>query len=118
VKPPSEAEPKNPNHGIRAKASTNHEREEVFVVSSKEEKGLIRAIQRVDHAYKQRMDWARMAEKVGLRVDNLKAFSRLPIPEDSNDVPQSSIDKALYSVSLDPIFEARVARLRQEGFLA
>jgi hypothetical protein len=55
---------------------------------------------------------------VGLRVDYLKALSRLPIPVDSNEVPQSSIDKALYSVSLDPIFEARVARLRQKGYLA
>jgi hypothetical protein len=113
VKPPSEAEPSNPNHGIRSKASMKPELDEVFVVLTKEEKGLVRAIQRVDQAYKLRLDWERMAEKVGIMVECLKPLSRLPIPDESNEAPQSSIDKPLYSVSLDPIFEASVARLRQ-----
>jgi hypothetical protein len=66
VKAPSKAEPCKPNHGTRSKASMKPEPDEVFVVLSKEEKGLVRAIQRVDHAYKQRLDWERMAECNGL----------------------------------------------------
>jgi hypothetical protein len=86
---------------------------EVYVVLTREERGTDNFIQRRDPEQKPGINWKATAQKVGLPVDYLKALCRMHLPPNSNDIPQSSIDKALLSVSLDLFFEIREAELRQ-----
>lgn len=86
---------------------------EVRLVLTKAERGLICAIQKRDPAVIPKIDWKGTAEAIGFREDYLKALSRIPLSEGSYDVPRSSIDRALYSVSLDSRFGARMAQIRQ-----
>lgn len=90
---------------------------DVQVILTKEERGIVHAIQRMDPALKPKIDWKKTAEAAGLAVNYLKALCRLHISLNSYEVQQSSIERALISVSLDPIFESRCAQLKRAGLL-
>lgn len=71
---------------------------EVFVVLTKEERGTINFIQRRDPKQKPAINWAKTAEKIGMQEYYLRALCRIHLPPNSNDIPQSSINKALRSL--------------------
>jgi hypothetical protein len=71
---------------------------EVFVVLTNQERGTINFIQRIDPKQRPAINWAKTAEKIGMPEYYLRALCRMHLPPISNDIPQSSINKALRSL--------------------
>jgi hypothetical protein len=75
--------------------------EDVYLIRSPYERGIVHAIQSRKPG-ECPVNWKATAEDMKVGVSYLKALCRIPLPESSNLIPMSSLERALWSVSLDP----------------